>query len=586
MTRSHIGLIALAGLGALCIVVGCAHTENTLPADAGSSCATTLTPTEFNSWFDSGAVSLNGSVKPADSVHFPDQPNCSFYKWAEQMFLWLTSPAPTRYGGGGGLVMNTSAFFDVSLPDDSGHREFLPHFSGKIRAFNLRTAQKGILDLPIILEKGTLRMLEILPPVMSPEGRQIILDGDGNEVEIGEAFVDRANRPVLKDTNGKEIRSPRALLRSKKATKVLPFENRLRALENFDRSELVQKVIVGNKFIIIDLFGHVTETEQGQADGGVLVAQNGSLVYYALIVNNVFALYRTMQGATVPSGTKFPLTQADLDAVTTFAAAHGQPAVVDSEALAVEIKTSWVEAAGLPDAAKFIQMRAVVPTYDKSNPQDWVPNGTKTMTLAMVGMHVVGSTGSTNPANANHGHPEMLWATFEHVSNDPLAQYSYTKSPSGTGTVPQNTAGNWVFCANGASSPFNQMRVAMGGAAGDHVVANVAADPSFTIGPSNVLRTMPWGLPGSSAGGNAEVISINNVVRSLLDPNDIRRNYMHEGTTWTIFGASPTGGNQVGTNKLENSTMETFFQGNNCFSCHSTNTTIVSHVFNDTSPLF
>ena len=44
--------------------------------------------------------------------------------------------------------------------------------------------------------------------------------------------------------------------------------------------------------------------------------------------------------------------------------------VIDSEALAIEIKTSWVEAAGLGvDASKFIQMPAIVPTYDKSNPE-------------------------------------------------------------------------------------------------------------------------------------------------------------------------------------------------------------------------
>jgi hypothetical protein len=324
---------------------------------------------------------------------------------------------------------------------------------------------------------------------------------------------------------------------------------------------------------LLDLFGNFPETEQGQADGGVLMAQNGSLVYYALIVNNVMALYRTMLGTAVPSGTRFPLTQADLNAITAFAAAHGQSPVVDSEALAIEIKTSWVEADGLVDVNKFIQMRAIVPTYDKTNPNDWVPNGTKTVLLAMVGMHVVGST---------KGHPEMLWGTFEHLSNDPVAQYTYLKTPSGTTTVPQNTAGNWVFCANGATGPFNEMRMRMGGPNSDHIVPNAP----FTISASNILRTMPWGLPGSSSTGNAEVISLNGIVRSLLDPNDIRRNYLHEGTTWTIFGASPTGGNQVGTNKLENSTLETFFQGNNCFSCHFTNTTSVSHIFDNTKPLF
>lgn len=582
MKYSRGRMIALAALVAVLIVAGCALTQTMLPTDANTSCATSLTAAEFNSWFEAGSVSLNGAVKPANSVLFPDVPNCSFYKWSEQMFLWLTSPAPPRYGSSGELVMNTPAFYDVSLPDASGNRHFVPHTSGLIRALNLRTAQRGILDLPVILERKTLRLLEILPPVMSPSGRQMVLDGAGNEVEIGSARFGADGQPLLLDPTGKPIASPRAILRSKTDRAPRPFERRLERLANFDRTELVQKIPIDKKFVLLDLFGHFTEAEQGQADGGVLMAQNGSLVYYALIVNNVFALYRTMQGATVPAGTKFPLTQADLNTITAFAAAHGQPPVIDPQALAVEIKTSWVEAAGLIDADKFIQMTAIVPTYDKSNPNDWVPNGTKTVRLAMVGMHVVGSTGSTNPANSNHGHPELLWATFEHVSNGPAAQYSYAKTPSGTGVVPQNTTGNWVFSSNGAAGPFNQMRMAMGGPSGDHIVPLTP----FTIGPSDILRTMPWGLNGSNANGNAEVISINNTVRSLLDPNDIRRNYFHEGTTWTIFGASPTAGNQVGTNKLENTTMETFQQGNNCFMCHTTNTTAVSHVFNETAPLF
>lgn len=567
--------LALAAIIAALAIAGCHLTQQPLPTDAGSSCATSLTATEFNSWFDSGAVSLNGAVKPANSVTFPNIPNCSFYKWSEQMFLWLTSPAPPRYGGGGGLVMNSNAFFDVSLPDSSGQRHFVPHTSGAIRAFNLRTAQRGILDLPIILEKKSLRVLEIIPPVFGPSGKQLVADGDGNEVEVADVRrPDNGGRPILLTADGKEIKSPRALLRSKRDDKLRPFEQKLTRMEGFDKAELVQKLTFNKKdFVLIDLFGNFPETEQGQADGGVLMAQNGSLVYYALTVNNVMALYRTMQGATVPNGTKFPLTQTDLNAITSFAAAHGQAPVIDSEALAIEIKSSWVEAAGLADADKFIQMKAIVPTYDKSNPNDWVPNGTQTVTLAMVGIHIVGSTS---------GHGEMLWATFEHLSNDPAAAYTYTNNSSGNTTVPQNTVGTWVFCANGSTGPFNEMRMAMGGPNGDHVVAN----SPFSISPSNILRTMPFGLPGSNANGNAEVISINGTVRSLLDAADIRRNYFHEGTTWTIGGASPSGGNQVGTNKLENSTLETFFQGNNCFSCHTTNTTAVSHVFNETAPLF
>src|SRR6185295_16861231 len=42
----------------------------------------------------------------------------------------------------------------------------------------------------------------------------------------------------------------------------------------------------------------------------------------------------------------------------------------------------------------------------------------------------------------------------------------------------------------------------------------------------------------------------------------------------------------VGTNHMANTTMETYQQGGNCFSCHVTDTTAVSHVFGPLKPLF
>jgi len=558
------------------ILVSCHFTQQTLPSDAGSGCATgpqSLTDAEVNTWFESGTASLNGAVNPANSVIFPDVPNCSFYKWSEQMFLWLTSPAPPRYGSNG-LVMNTSAFYDVSLPDATGQRTFLPHSPGLIRAFNLRTAQKGALDLPIILERGTLRMLEILPAIISSTGNQVVMDGNGQEVEIGRMTLNANRLLILFDKNGKEIIKPRAVIQLAKDSAASILTSKLRKIENFDRTTLVQKFLLDKRVFFLDLFGNFHETEQGQADGGVLMAQNGSLVYYSLSVNNVYALFRTMQGAVVPANTKFPTTQATLDNISAFATANNKSPVIDSVALAIEIKCSWVKAEGLTDADKFIKMKAIVPTYDKSNPNEWVPNGTETIELAMVGMHVVGST---------KGHPELLWSTFEQVSNDPVAAYTYKTTGGTNSTIPQNTAGVWNFCTSGSSGPFNLPHMLMGGSSGDHIVA-VSGQ---TISASDIRREMPWGLNGSSAVGNAEVISINNKVRSILDPNDVRINYIQTGTTWTKFGSNPDIiSNQVGTNILANTTMETFSQGNNCFSCHNTNTTVVSHVFDNTKPLF
>lgn len=576
MTRPMIRKLVLAtAVTSLAAGIAYALTQQAVPADAGGTCLSSLTTAEFNSWFESGTASLNGAVLPADSVNFPDIPNCSFYKWSEQMFLWLTSPAPPRYGGGGGLTMNAPGFYDVTPPDAMGRRQFVPHKRGFLRVFNLRASQKGLLNLPVIMEKRTLRLLEILPSVTSREGKPLVADRSGNQIEVASARWTTDGKPVLFDRSGREIEGARAILQPDIAKKI----ERLGA---FDKTELIQRITLDKKTILnLDLFGNFPETEQAMADGSVLMAQNGSLVYYALTVNNVYALYRTMQGASVPAGTKFPVTQADLDAITDFAAVNGQPAVIDPEALAIEIKSAWIESSSLADPSQFLQMKAEVPTYDTSNPTDWVQTGTKTVMVAMVGMHVVGSTGSTNPANnINHGHPEMLWATFEHLSNTPTASYTYTKTPSGTGSMPADVPGDWLFASNGSTGPWNVPHMTL-------IPGHLVAEPGFTISPSDTRRERPWGMTGASSSSNAQVIAINNKVRSLLDPADVRRNYIHIGTTWTILGGDTTPGNQVGTNKLANTTMETYAQGTtNCFSCHGTNTTDVSFIFSDLEPLF
>ena len=84
----------------------------------------------------------------------------------------------------------------------------------------------------------------------------------------------------------------------------------------------------------------------------------------------------------------------------------------------------------------------------------------------------------------------------------------------------------------------------------------------------------------------------------MMPAGDVRNNYYMVGATWTKGGASPSGqypnGNEFGTSVLSNTTMETYQQGTsntnvgaaNCFDCHSTNTTFVSHIFPVLKPLF
>jgi hypothetical protein len=516
--------------------------ELLIPEDAGG-CG--LSPSKFNGWFESGAVSLDGLVTPPDNVSFPDVPNCDFYQWSERMFLWLTSVATPEYGGGGEIVMNTRAFFEVSPPDpqNQNKRHYIEHTPGNVHTALIAGAQHGPLGLPVVFDGATQTMYEIVPPVLSRAGRPIVRDSSGDEVEVGGLRFDQDERPVLLDLAGADIEQPRLVLRLRNDPAEQPFERKLQRLEShdgFDRSKLVQRVAVGGQVVQLGTGGDFIKVETGQApDGAVLMSQQESLVYYTITVNNVMALYRTMLGATVPANTRFPTSQAELDDILDFAAANGRSPVVDSEALAVEIKASWVELESVDEPTKFITMRAYVPKFDVvpdlPNPPKWVrATGVRATTLALVGMHIACSTGSTNPSNTNGGHPELLWATFEHISNSPSVEYKYKVfQSSDTPPVPQNTTGKWLFCADGSTGAFNVKRMEMDG-------DDIVPVSSSGIGPTDVLRLRPWGLAGTNAIGNAEVIRLNWRVRSMLDPDDVRRNYIHHGTTWTAFGVSPS----------------------------------------------
>lgn len=550
-----------------------------VPSDANTTCVDTAT--EFAGWFEpasvtGGVVKLNGIAKPADS-RLVLTPNCGFYKWSEQMFLWLTSPAPPSYGGGGGHIFNSPAFFDVSPPDANGDRTLISHQPGKLSTLSLRAAQVGMHNLQLIFDRKG-EVFEVEKPKLGPTGKQLILNDRGDSVEIERMAIGDNKNPIFFGKDGQAIERPRAIIRSE-----------------LNPTTTVQAFKIDKGQIFLSGAGNVIDVEQGQAFGGVLMAQNHSLIYYATMVNDVYAYFLTGvktsgPGKFSPTPTEFPTTQADLTKIEQFAITFGgKPSsnpFPDPEALAVEIKTSWVEAASVSNVSDYITMTATIPDYDgppgsaHPNTTTWTPIGQKTVQLAMVGLHIVGGTAQ---------HPELVWGTFEHQSNTPNAQYDYNNS-SGTQTISQTTAGNWLFCAPSSSGPFNEQRMSLD--ASGNIVANTSA--GFTISPTNTIRWKAWGsaMSGSSASQNTELIAMNNSVRGLLNSADVRKNYIMIGTTWTIGGQPPTSGNQVGTNRSCNTTMETFQQGTtngpngfNCFTCHGnnmgTNTDMinVSHIF-------
>jgi hypothetical protein len=597
----------------------------TLPADAETYCA--VPQATFNKWFQSGSAGLNGMVLPANSVGFsnPSGDNCPFYQLAEQMFMWVTSQIPAGSGYGsfvsnGGpppSIFDSTAFFDVSPPSGaSGNRTLVPHPTTVTFVRNAlpRGRKLGPNGLPLVKTKGG-GTAEVDRLRLGPTGKALITDATGKSVEIARVQVGKNAHATLFDAHGKAIALPLKPTSSAGVghyPRVLPIPPicRLGAVCNGGG--------VGGTFVDVTT-GSIIEVENGQApdnapDFPVVMTQNNSLLYYSIMVNDVDAYFLagSYGGGITPKPTHFPTSQADLNQITAFAATQGAT-FPDSSALIVELKASWIDASTLPAgaAAGYITTQATIPTYTPSaNGTQWTQQGpNKPATLALVGLHLVGSA---------FGHPEMIFATFEHLGNAPNAAYSYvstTPRPPIRGDqiikVAQNTSGNWLLSKSGSTGPFNLQHMDIVGS----VVGTIQALPSSSIGPSDTIRQKAWGaasdtIPNPNVNGpevsNTQIISLNNSVHGMMTAAgggaDVRNNYIMIGATWTLggvapgisYGLSPTQFgpaypvNVVGTSQLFNSTMETYDQGANttllgnlsngqglgdsCFDCHgSTN---------------
>ncbi|ASU33593.1 hypothetical protein [Mucilaginibacter xinganensis] len=574
---------SIAGIISCLAFLGCTHPATnvvvnkiTLPQDVLASC--TVTQTTFNSWFVSGTAQPNGAVLPANSVAFKHQNNCEFYQWSENMFLWITSPNKTY--GSGNTVLESPVFYDVLPVDSNGKRKLQRHEGNTPLHMASHITKNGPNHLPVIIDtKGRMLEVEIADP--QAKNKALVKSGTGL-TEVDHVSLDNKGAFVFLDRSGKVIQHPQAIIRHK-----------------LNAKNIVQKFTAGNKSVFLDAAGNQVQTEAGQATGDVLMAQNGSLVYYLTMVNDVYAWFVTGAMNGKLTANEFPTTQGALDSIITYAKAN-HATLPDSNALAMELKTSWVEASKLSNPDDYITVTAVIPTYDTTDAKKWVPKGEKTTKMALVGMHVVGSVA---------GHPEMIWATFEHQSNTPNAEYRYLDVNNKVKTVQQDTGKGWLFNSNASDTSVNISHMT-------NVDAQfkssdtIRAQQGFTITPSNTLTIMPWGSAKdsvtnqedkSSAASNSEIISINNNIRKMLGA-DVRGNYLLIGATWTSGGAAPNGGVyglngtapgvSIGTSVLANSTMETYFQlpKFSCFTCHSSsvpslNPDSISHIYGKLQPL-
>ena len=583
-TFLNLCLLVAGGLFLLCT---CKSNSSTATANAGMYSSTylpqdplpvcTLDTGTFDTWFQGGVAVENGAVTPANSVDFIHNVNCDFYKWAERMFLWITSPSTGQYGTVG-RVLESPIFYTVVGDDKDSLSHLVRHQPDSIFTAVSALRKNGPNRLPVFTDDHG-HLFEV--QFHKPGEKVLVRNQAGQVVELTSVEKTAAGQVLLKDRTGKTITPVQF---------VNHFTHPERVLHAFKTAAGV---------IFLDDHFRPKNTYLDQATGDALMAQDGSLVYYITFVNDVYAYYLTaVKDHHAISGVTFPTDSLTRDSIVAYAASHGFPSPSDSNALAIEIKSSWVVANDSlvklhPE--NYITTKAIVPIYYQFSPRLWVPNGTQRVTLMLVGIHIVGSVS---------GHPEMIWSTFENENNAPDTTYQYLDSTNHVQTL-QAELGKWRF-SSAAGAPFNLSHIR----AHDSLNSTtLVADSSFTISPSNTQRSAPFGVAfagqpnnedTSASHSNSQIIGMNNSIINHIPGNDPRKKFIFIGATWTFGGAPPNGnvypadtthGSAIGTSILANSTMETYFQapGNSCFSCHNSDTSLLpgalSHIFSTIRPL-
>lgn len=293
-----------------------------------------------------------------------------------------------------------------------------------------------------------------------------------------------------------------------------------------------------------------------EADGNMLVAPNGYPVYASVHMNpSYFATAK--QNLIITGGYT------------------SQPPDAHFSVGAAVFKATWMRLdTGQPAPKGAYTTQAQVPVLHvlrtKSNYTVVPSTSSVTVTVALVGLHVVGYTVN---------HPEFLWATFEHNLNSPA-------TPDGTFSTSGSSPNGFTFyAANTSFSEVNQPNPPQQGQS--YIPPQLWFDPGtqkFTP-PNNVVQQNATGGE-NQPGGPANITALNTGAQgffaNLQAPQSIFANYHLVGTVWMMPNTYVLPGaltmnqnNGVGSISLANTTAETFVQGtkgatfSNCFACHN-----------------
>ena len=287
-----------------------------------------------------------------------------------------------------------------------------------------------------------------------------------------------------------------------------------------------------------------------EADGNMLVAQNGYPVYASVHMNKSY--FETARKNLIVTG-----------------GYQNQPIESHFDVGAAVFKATWLrlDSGQAPPAGAYttqaqvpVLQTSVIPGQVTIQP---VTGQFVTVTVALLGLHVVGHTVN---------HPEFLWGTFEHKMNSPAtADNTFTPSP-----IRKDPKSYTLYRAN---TPFSQVNNAVA----PPVLRLDAASQKLTPVTNVVLENQTGG--DSQPNGPKNVTAINSqaqgAVAAFKPPQSAFASYNLIGTVWMAPNSYNVNSNQInaiGSVNLANATAETFVQNAkntpvsnvvNCFLCHN-----------------
>ena len=292
------------------------------------------------------------------------------------------------------------------------------------------------------------------------------------------------------------------------------------------------------------------ESVQQAGPDGIMVDLQGRPIYYSIHSNSTFGDFIKQNGLLDPAKLRAfdPNTPFPVNTLT--------------------LKAAWKVVAPREDVSTFYTRAAQVALLTMRDGKIVLSRKTRPARVALVGFHI----GATV-----NGHPEMIWATFEHVRNAP----DLPKPVEQMGPDEAVSDKGWTFYQ--ANTRFRDCNINSAGSG-----ALKLNERQQTLSPvTQVCRIIPSG--GGSPNNVGNIKSMNDSVHSQL--KDVFNNYFEVGAIWfnatnalkpnctfqpgsLECRAEPGTPILTGSTELSNTTVETFTQAqsaqNNCFACHNT----------------